>query len=288
MGSLEVKKFIEKYIGVIIFIIFIIATIAFIIISKVLCKKTDILDHYGSFMSGIFSVFSAFLVYLAFQHQKEGLEKTKEQWQQQQFETTFFNLLENHRELVKSLRGQWFTYDINNITPVQNIGTMNIFEGIRNIDECVNFLQQVIKGRINEIEFYPIESRYLRSELAIDAYNKSKLVGVEDIHKLYEAIFKKHRNYLGHYFRNLFHIVRFVDDYKGENKYNYIKVIRGQLSNSELILLAFNSISERGKPFQEFIKKYELLKNVELSKELGEVKGLSEKYPHFNQYKKGN
>lgn len=88
--------------------------------------------------------------------------------------------------------------------------------------------------------------------------------------------FEGHQSRLGHYYRQLFQLVKYIDNqpkallYYSE-KYQYIKTLRAQFSTQEQVLLFFNSLSDLGKPWEKevgldenkkLITKYNLIKNI--------------------------
>ncbi|MES2326113.1 MAG: putative phage abortive infection protein [Pseudomonadota bacterium] len=73
-----------------------------------------------------------------------------------------------------------------------------------------------------------------------------------------------YKNDLNHYFRFLYHVVRFVDESEIKNKYFYVRLIRASLSESELKLLALNcEFGEGREKFKKLIERYCLLHNLE-------------------------
>lgn len=79
----------------------------------------------------------------------------------------------------------------------------------------------------------------------------------------FETVYKKNENLLGHYFRNLYRIVKIIqeeefhiDKEKNENeKKKYRGILRAQLSSYELIIIFYNvNYSNKGKNFQEILK----------------------------------
>ncbi len=81
--------------------------------------------------------------------------------------------------------------------------------------------------------------------------------------------FQGHQSRLGHYFRNLYQIVKFVHFQKilsDSEKYDYVRSIRTQLSNHEQAFLLLNIISDLGHSWREsdkdFLKKYKLIRNI--------------------------
>lgn len=90
-----------------------------------------------------------------------------------------------------------------------------------------------------------------------------------------------HNGLLGHYYRNLFHIVKYISSINDrliseEQKYDYAKLLRAQLSDCEQMLLFYNSISDMGKDWNTpntlspnmpqhkmgYIARYLLIKNI--------------------------
>lgn len=51
--------------------------------------------------------------------------------------------------------------------------------------------------------------------------------------------------FIGHYIQNIFHLLNFIDrqNMSFENKYQYAKIVRAQLTNTELLILFYNTIS---------------------------------------------
>lgn len=75
--------------------------------------------------------------------------------------------------------------------------------------------------------------------------------------------FDQYGNDLGHYFRFLYHMIKFVDEHKIDNPYFYVRLIRSTLSEAELNLIMFNSIWGEGKEkFKYLIEQYSILHNL--------------------------
>jgi hypothetical protein len=90
----------------------------------------------------------------------------------------------------------------------------------------------------------------------------------------YNKYYGGHQFRLGHYYRHIFQTVKFIDKekYLTENeKYDYIKILRGQLSNYEQLVFFLNSLSEIGRT-------WELMKKHKPDKEIKKVKQLITKY----------
>ncbi len=81
--------------------------------------------------------------------------------------------------------------------------------------------------------------------------------------------FGGHNSRLGHYFRHLYQMVKYVikqDERVINNKYEYIKIVRAQLSNYEQVLLYYNSISVFGKAWldEKYLTEWRMIKNLPL------------------------
>ena len=85
--------------------------------------------------------------------------------------------------------------------------------------------------------------------------------------------------HLAHYYRQLYHIVKFVDESEIEDKSRYTDFVQAQMDNDELVLLAYNGLNERGENFKSLIEKYGLLENL--------APGSFFHREHFGLYEKG-
>ena len=83
---------------------------------------------------------------------------------------------------------------------------------------------------------------------------------------LYRLRAQKRGYELGHFFRLLYHLTRYVDECKEFNeddKYRYMQMVRAHMSESELALLFYNSYLPKSKGMHPFIRKFRLLHNME-------------------------
>lgn len=158
----------------------------------------------------------------------------------QQFEGTFFQLLALYGSVVENMRTE----------SAMRTGVV---------------LTAIGRTRIGLFE------RELRSEYVrlID----SREAGMPDdvaIEKAYDAFYPRAEADLGHYFRTVYNIVKFVDrsDLTDEGKRFYMNLIRAQLSSQEQVLLFYNCLTPRGsEKFKPLIEKHTLFKSLD-SKQL--------------------
>jgi hypothetical protein len=81
----------------------------------------------------------------------------------------------------------------------------------------------------------------------------------------------------GHYFRNLYNLVKFVKNSDVENKQFYANLVRAQLSSNELTLLFYNCLSSLGiTKFKPLVEEFALLENMDQDKALPEHRSLYE------------
>lgn len=91
-------------------------------------------------------------------------------------------------------------------------------------------------------------------------------------------LFEGHSDFLGHYFRHLFQMVKYVSSldeslFDENDKAGYVKLLRAQMSDYEQILLYYNSLTEQGSAWNKihgqrfpedagFIARFRMVKNI--------------------------
>ncbi len=88
---------------------------------------------------------------------------------------------------------------------------------------------------------------------------------LERISQAYQLFHADNQKDLAHYFRSLYHVVRFVDQsvIAEPDKRRYTSLVRAHLSSDELVLLFYNCLSDVGREkFKHLVEKYGLLKNI--------------------------
>lgn len=160
--------------------------------------------------------------------QKTALEGQNKTLIQQRFENTFFQMLSLHNEIVNAIV---------------------LRDGAR--DRLGRDALKILSIRV----FKAVEEAKKN-----DGEENAVSLAVEGYSKAYHV----HQSILGHYFRILYRVVKFVDESGVDDKEGYIKILRAQLSNQELELLFFNCLSKRhgAIKFKSFVEKYALLDNL--------------------------
>lgn len=188
------------------------------------------------------------------------LEGQKLALNRQNFENKFFQLVNLHHQIVNEIHENWL-----HRSPPQYNDKREIFG-----NAAMLIYEYYTKATYNEFS------------------------GIDRLVKIYQTeVYEKHRAVFGHYFRNLFHIVKFVAETPELNsiekeedpniRYNYVKIIRAQLSSYEILLLAYNGLTYYGGPFRENINIYKLLKNMDFAGFVVEPELLMVYYPHLRE-----
>jgi len=231
-----------------------------------ICTNTETgfgLNLVGDFMSGtvasVWSLAGLFFIYVAFLGQKQQLlnqqleimysqlevkytrlelsgqkaemAEQNKTLRRQRFENTFFQLLNNHQEIVNGIDLKRF-----------HNGTWTTFAEGR---DCFNsFYDKAFPKNIPR-----------NTEL------------IEDTIKRYNAFYTANQSDLGHYFRHIYHILKFIKNSKeltNIQKFNYTNLLRALLSSHELVFIFYNGLAEHGKEkLKPLLEEFSILKNMD-------------------------
>lgn len=235
-----------------------IATLVYGDLDKV--SNIDKIGQFGDSAGAVNALFSGLAfagVVITLIIQNFNSKKETEASNRIRFENIFFQMLSLHQEIVNELS---FTEDVD--------------ENIKD-DKGKLFMYRKVKEHISgrELFTYFYESKGFITEdengRKIEVHGLKELFQTEKDNSIYEDLVIP--TYFDHYFRHLYRIVKFVDttpflpknDF--ETRYNYIGILRAQLSRNELIFLFYNGLSCYGnEKFKELIEKYSILKNIRL------------------------
>jgi len=224
-----------------------------------LSTKQEVWGWFGEYVGGLLSPLFALAALLALLYTiilqnreiKESsrqvrasqlvLEKQVTVLARQNFESTFFQMLRLYNELVQQLRIKKIDAD-----EYAASGTNREYLG----RECFKRLEEVLCRDYIE--------RVNRGD-----YIEPKLEAI-DIE--YQRFYQAYGGFVGHYFRTIYNIIKFVDRdaaVVGDPKF-YANLLRAQLSKYELGLLFYNCLSKYGRmKLQPLVKKFDLLKHLE-------------------------
>jgi hypothetical protein len=194
-----------------------------------------------------------------FTHQQEELKAQIERSDLQQhsiklqnFESSFFQLLNQQNQIVTSMR-----------TSAGEIQARSCFG--------IWYQQKLLYTFQNEWRKSPKTSLGISMQRSVSDEKQYAI-------KSYDLFYKDYQHELGHYFRNLYHIFKFVNesdplksddveiDYR--NRRRYTSLARAQLSVYELCILFYNGLCSEGEKFKPLIEKYGLLENLHNRKDI--------------------
>jgi hypothetical protein len=227
--------------------------------------KLSDLSSFGSYLQGavqsLWSLAAFLFIYVAFLGQKQQLKLQSEQFdieqrqqqgqledqrqqfkiqnesiRRQDFENKFFQLLGLHHKLVEDMADDKMT-------------GRDCFQ--KWYDERLYSDYHSKKNPLMLSGGVPKLTPKRELEFTIDCYDR-----------VYQGL----KGDLGHYFRNLYHIVKFVDeaqDIGDELKKKYTTLVRAQLSSYEQALLFYNCVHPYGEEFYILIERYALFHNFD-------------------------
>lgn len=237
---------------------YVIATVVFLIIAIVLFgwnvfkyDWTSPIDYslfgsFGDFFCGVLGtilmVLSTLFVIKTFKYQQSVTKSNLCQLETQRFNDLFFELMNLYHKEIAELCGQDFKlYPINKQ------------------EDCGEIIAR--EFRYNDKDFFDVSKEKLQqkyqNENSFTANRKMAL-------KLYMHFYIKNKTKMGAYFRTLYRIYDLIDNANIEesSKRNYLKIVRAQLTESELFFLRYNAMTYYGKNFIKYINKYNILKHL--------------------------
>lgn len=190
-----------------------------------------------------------------FELQREELSETREvfriqteTFRKQQFESTFFNLVNLHHLIVNSI-------NLSNRVP-KYPGFEKIFTKNEDRNDKISI---TIQGKDCFGEF----RSFFMTEFKNHETASPEKPTIELIQNSYWIFFENNQSQLGHYFRNLYHIFKFIKNSDEPNKLIYSSLLRAQLSNDELFMLFYNCLTSLGnEKFKPLVEEFHLLQNL--------------------------
>lgn len=93
-----------------------------------------------------------------------------------------------------------------------------------------------LQGLKSQLEDALSELNYIQDEVTED----NKVMLKNKVNDLYIDFFLPNVSNLGHYFRHLYHILKFIDDSQLSESKKYADLLQSQLSNDELYMIAIH------------------------------------------------
>lgn len=146
-----------------------------------------------------------------------------------------------------------------------------VVESTENLDGTIE--ERIADSQTGQSAFYEISQ-----EMRLYVIENFLPEMTDDVKKglivlLYRGFYDDYKDSLGHFFRQLYHIVKYIDEFGGSDTSRFIKIVRASLTNAQLLLLSYNVIAGEGRvKFSNYITKYSLLHNLSFEQDdLGRV-----------------
>ncbi|MBK9580084.1 MAG: putative phage abortive infection protein [Fibrobacteres bacterium] len=251
-------------------------------------------DLFGGFLTPMIAIAAAILTFFAFWVQYRANELSMNEMQKNSIDSKIRVLISQNREIASKLTIQKFS------------GETAILKMCRELELSVDQVRKASKDALANQDVINIAYtlffigvgkhsdkiiRNLYSEyFEIDNYialfrniqfchdnfystNELTQLAAEPFCELEYKPFDGHQKRLGHYFRSLFHVLKYADsniatDSNPNKRFTYdeileiIKTLRTQLSTYEQVLILANALTDFGSPLMPYIIKYRLVKNI--------------------------
>lgn len=173
------------------------------------------------------------------QHSLEEMRETRNEIKEQgrtmalqRFESTFFNMLNLHNDIVKSL-------------------------SLRDKEE------KILTGRETFIVLFNKFHTDFKYEVVKEKVREKTYI--EQLQHVYDLVYKNLEHRFGHYYGNLDRVLSIVDraNLTQEEKNDYIGILRAQLTSFEVTLLLYYGLSNYGQSLLQLMQKYDFLGGIE-------------------------
>ncbi|MGE6541095.1 putative phage abortive infection protein [Bacillus luti] len=200
---------------------------------------------------------------------------TNETMKKQQFETTFFNMLQLHHQIVDGIKVKLPKKHEDGVLVETYSGREAIFE-----------LRDICKWNIITT-YYPEAPLKRTTEYEMALYEVDGGIDQENLDLVYEHFQKHFGNNIGHYMRNNYRIVKFIVENVADNeeeqkeikekigrdaiigdKRFYFGTLRAQWSDAEFELILINLLYGKNHKFKKLIKQHDVLDIKETDEEI--------------------
>jgi len=201
-------------------------------------------DTYG-WLTSLFSglAFIGLIVAILLQREELQLQRkeislTRAEMTKQNFEATFFQMLRLHNDIV---------------------GSMDVARGA--------FGQaQEVRGRDCFVTFFAqLRGIYGARRAKGAKAGEAEVPEEEDLREAWLRVWKERQADLGHYFRFVYTVVKFVKNSEADDKRLYTNMVRAQLSDAELLILFYNCAVGYGVlKFKPLVEEFAFFDNLPL------------------------
>lgn len=240
-------------------------------------------DTIGGIMSPFVAMIATLLTFLAFWVQYKANKQQREDIAKERFERHVFGMLDAQEKITSELV---LEIKLNGTGTNKGVHYNRLFSQKSEIDDQMaidvkvwtsDFIKSPCKDNKDNVlgdNLIKQTGRDVFQLIYEDAplEYESKTAPLKELLKKYNGMRtlmanEKHIWFLDHYFRHLYRIYKYIDEYDEEvitpeMKKEYAGIVRSHLSPYELVMIFYNSFT---KPkFEELIVKYNVLKNIRM------------------------
>jgi len=226
----------------------------------------------GGYVGSIFLLISVVLLFATLRSQRRMSEM-------QNFETKYFELIKMHRDnvaeiqvgkaagrklfvlLVRELRS---VLEVVRTVAARSRVTLTQRQALQIAYYCLFFGVGPNSSRMLTISLSGFDPALINA-IEHELNQKDTKLRVRNEKNFGYIPFEGHQSRLGHYYRHLFQMIRYVDLQTIDiDKYEFVKTIRAQLSTHEQALLLVNSLTPIGENWwkMDLIVRYKLVQNL--------------------------
>jgi hypothetical protein len=245
-------------------------------------NKGDVtLGDYGGFIGGLIgtgiSFVTVILVYNTYhlqerelELQREELKETRNQLKKQQFETSFFNIMNMLKSVVNDLTLKYIHFDREVDSSIENFNGLDVFKHVSDSlkhyhytgrSQVKKFMSKRIYSKYSdEFEFDPDETDYkILDEKIIKWINKNPSNEEFYVISLFDIINLDINGSLDPFLNTIQFLLEEFE--KIENSTFYVKLIQSQLSKYQLLVLFYHGLIKSDLKY--LLDQYKLLENID-------------------------
>ncbi|WP_343522020.1 putative phage abortive infection protein [Pedobacter sp.] len=222
---------------------------------------TKLLGESAQVLAITWSIIGVLLIIMTLNIQKDQFLDNQKFIEKQQFETTFFNMLNVLHNIKLSMKKKVVTGAV-----------VELYEGQNFIDYALGELADEYGKSYNLIDpDSSLGTIFTKIGLNEKIESLEQEIIRDDFNIAYMSFYKNFHSELGHYFRYLYNLLQFtLKNRKPANDHlSYINLVQAQLSNNELALIFYNVLSDkglnRGKTlyFYNLLDEYNFFENID-------------------------
>ena len=193
-------------------------------------------DFIGGVLGTLFAMISIVLLIRTFNQQRYATNESIKLTETQRFNDLFFELLRIYQDEIKELQVH---SENENVSGEDN----SLF--VCNNKDFFNHNMQLMQDKFKQ------QTSFEKNE--------------DEALKLYMFLYIEYKSKLSIYYRILYRIYDLIDNatnIEESSKKDYLKIIRAQLTESELFFLRYNAMGFYGAKFTTYLNKYNVLKHL--------------------------